>query len=146
MNVKDRKESVTVSEITETTYGEEKLYHASMYVECSFCDSLEHLMKIDFCWERDKSDQLSFSSVDFSLPSSWYVKGPWYRVKRWPWRLFQIIGAFFRRLKLSLIVLAGGEIRLSPAIDLDLSAVRILGNKMSHLSSIAMREHGNKDR
>jgi len=144
MDSTDRKDPVTVSNVTEADCGDEKMYTASVYVECSFCDNLEHLMKIDFYWERDKDDNLSFSSVDFSFPSEWYVHEPWRIVKPWPWRLFQVIGAFFRRLKLSLLVLAGGEIRLSPAIDLDLPAVRILGNKLSHLSSVAMRDHGAK--
>lgn len=140
----DSKGTVTVSEVVERETRDGKAFEAAVYVECSFCRELDHLMKIHFYWERDKSDELAFNSVDFSFPSEWYTHQPWVKVKRGLPRVLQRIGEGVRRVKLAWLVLRGKEIRLSQSIDLELPAVRDLGNKLSHLSTIAMRDYGAK--
>lgn len=141
----DNRNTVTVSNVTEQDLRDGgKSYFAAVYVECSFCRELDHLMKIDFYWERGKEGGIDFSSVDFSFPSEWYVHQPWTRVKPWPWRLFQVIEGFLRRVRLACLVLIGKEIRLSPVIDLELPVVRDLANKLSHLSTTALRDEGAK--
>ena len=136
----DAKGTVTASEVVVKKHGKETSYDASIYTECTFCQDIDHLLRVQYCWERSENGQVTFEDVDFTFPSELYVNLPWQRVKRGPLRVLQLIGNFLRRVKLSLLVLSGHSLQLSPAISLSLDAARMLGQKMVDMSTEALGE------
>lgn len=140
----DAKGAVTVSELVESKRKDGTAYDVNIYVECSMCHGIDHMMRVAYYWERDKNGQMGLEDVDFSFPTELYVKEPWCTVKKWPWRFFQLVGEHLRRVKLSLLVLFGRAIYLCPGTSLSLETARDLGNKMSNLSTNALQDYGEK--
>lgn len=125
--------SVSVSEIKKYSDKESFTAQRYVYVECSFCSMLDHMMRVSVYSERfDKDPNDAFSCVDFEFPSDWFVASNWIKglPRTWFKRLLWHVDTLWKRVRLSVIVLFGKRVYFSPSTELSLETAKEFGTKL----------------
>lgn len=130
----DKKSAVTVSELTHYADSRDgtECYQRYIYVECTYCECREHLLRVSVSYEKNnKTNEVVFSDVDFQFSGEYYITQPWRTYKHGWWnRCFQNVKYLFRRLWLAVKVACGGTVYLSVGPDLNLVSAREMAKKL----------------